>query len=261
MRRARHSLFPALFLLSCLPVFGALAACGASAPAPPPAANAGKRVDAATAGTLTGRVTFSGTPPAPDLLKMNTDAACRQIFPNGVPSDATLVGPDGSVQNAFVYVKEGLDTAYTFDVPTAPVIIDQKGCRYVPRVIGVRAGQPMEVVNSDATLHNVHALPMSNLEFNEGQPAQGMRSKLTFTVPEVMVRFKCDVHSWMNAYVGVVAHPYFAVTTADGSFEIKNLPPGTYEIGAWHETFGTSVSQVTLGEKDAKTVSFTFKNE
>ena len=103
----------------------------------------------------------------------------------------------------------------------------------------MRVGQPLEIINSDPTLHNIHALPKDNAEFNNGQPIQGMKMTHTFDKPEVMVPFKCDVHGWMNAYVGVVDNPYFAVTDKDGKFDLKNLPPGTYTIEAWHEKLGT----------------------
>ena len=219
-------------------------ACGS--PPPPAATKSGgsKRVDPATAGTLSGRATFSGTAPAAETLQMASDQACLQssTTPNPV-SDAVLIAADGGLKNVFVYVKDGLDPEYGFDIPTTTVVLDQKGCRYTPRIVGVRAGQPIDIVNSDPTLHNVHALPTANPEFNQGQPIQGFRTTRTFTTPEVMVRFKCDVHSWMAAHVGVVAHPYFAITKDDGSFEIPNLPPGTYTIEAWHEKFGTQCRQ------------------
>jgi plastocyanin len=155
-------------------------------------------------------------------------------------------------------VKDGLDPEYAFETPTTPVVIDQKGCVYTPRVVGVRVGQPIEVVNSDPTLHNVHALPMVNQEFNQGQPVQYSKLSRTFTAPEVMVRFKCDVHSWMAAWVGVVAHPYFAVTGADGSFQLPNLPPGTYTLEAWHEKLGPKTAKVTVAAGQTQAASFTF---
>jgi hypothetical protein len=126
-------------------------------------------------------------------------------------------------------------------------------------VFGVRIGQPIEIVNSDPTLHNIHALPNANQEFNMGQPIQGMKMTRTFTAREVMVPFKCDVHGWMNAYVGVLDHPYFAVTDSDGRFELKSLPPGTYTVEAWHERLGATTQSVTLEQKDTKTVTFSFK--
>jgi plastocyanin len=169
------------------------------------------------------------------------------------------VGADGkSLANVFVYVKDGLGS-FSYDPPTDMAKIDQRECRYHPHVFGMRVGQPLEIMNSDPTLHNIHAIPKTNSEFNNGQPIQGMKMTHTFDKPEVMVPFKCDVHGWMNAYVGVLDHPYFAVTDATGSFDIKNLPPGTYTIEAWHEKFGTMQQKVTIGAKETKDAPFTFK--
>ena len=138
-------------------------------------------------------------------------------------------------------------------------MLDQKGCHYSPHVFGLRTGQPLEILNSDQTLHNVNAMAQVNQAFNMGQAMQGMKSQKTFTKPEVMVRIKCDVHGWMNAYAGVLSHPYFAVTANGGAFELKDLPPGTYTIEAWHEKLGTQTQSVTLGAKETKTVGFAFK--
>jgi hypothetical protein len=126
-------------------------------------------------------------------------------------------------------------------------------------VIGVRAGQPIEFTTSDATLHNVHALAKTNREFNFGLELPGTKQTRTFSKPEVLVAFKCDVHSWMRAYAGVVAHPYFAVTANGGVFELKDLPAGTYTIEAVHEKLGSQTQSVTIGEKESKDLSFTFK--
>jgi hypothetical protein len=119
--------------------------------------------------------------------------------------------------------------------------------------------QPLEIVNSDPTLHNIHAMPKANTEFNNGQPIQGMKMTHTFKAKEVMVPFKCDVHGWMNAYVAVMDHPYYAVTGNDGTFSLASLPPGTYTIEAWHEKLGTATQSVTVGAKETKEVSFSFK--
>jgi plastocyanin len=161
------------------------------------------------------------------------------------------------LQNVFVYVKDGLGTL-KFPVPPAPLVLDQKGCQYRPHVFGVQVGQPIEILNSDATLHNIHAWPMANAEFNKGQALQGMKDTHVFSTREVMVPFRCDVHRWMNSFVGVLDHPFFAVTGADGSFSLKGLPPGTYTIEAWHEKFGTKTASVTVGAKESKDVAFTF---
>jgi plastocyanin len=227
--------------------------------APPPSAGGGKKVDAATAGAIAGKAIFEGTPPAPDVLKMGSDPACAAAAGANLQNDDVLV-QNGALQNVFVYVKSGLDAAYSFDVPATPVELDQRACRYVPRVLGIRAGQPLLIVNSDETFHNVHAVPKTNREFNRGMQLKGERHTHSFNAPEVMVRFKCDVHQWMAAHIGVMAHPYFAVTKADGTFEITGLPPGTYEIEAWHERFGTQTQQVTIADKQTQSASFSFKS-
>lgn len=233
------------------------AACGsAPTPAPAPAAAPGKRVDPATAGSVTGRVTLTGAIPAPEMLRITTDPVCIQALGSNAKSDAVLVAADGAIQNAFVYIKDSM-ADYAFDVPATAVTLDQRGCRYSPRVFGVRVGQAIEIINDDATLHNVHALPMINAEFNKGQPVQGSRMTQIFTAPEVMVRFKCDVHGWMAAFGGVMSHPFFAVTGADGTFSIKGLPPGNYELAVWHERFGTTSQKITIGASQSQTANFT----
>lgn len=234
--------------------------CSGCSPAPaPPAAppTAAKRVDTATAGSVGGRISFEGTAPKPGILSMGNDAACVAGSGPNPQSDRELISADGGLANVFVYVKDPFD-GYTFDTPSESVTMDQKGCMYKPRVFGVRVGQPIEIVNSDATIHNVHALPMQNQEFNESQTRAGMRTTKIFTVPEVMVRFKCDFHGWMAAHVGVMSHPFFAVTDATGAFSIAGLPPGTYTLEAWHETFGTRTQQVTIAASGRQTVALAF---
>ncbi len=223
----------------------------AAAPGPPPTP-----VDPATAATVTGKISFAGTAPARQPIRMTSDPNCAQP---GAPatSETVIVGGGGELQNVFVYVKDGLGNR-TFAVPATAATLDQRGCQYTPHVIGVQVGQPLEIVNSDATLHNVHAVPKQNGEFNTGQPLKGMKHTHTFSTKEVMVPFKCDVHGWMNAYVGVLDHPFFAATSADGSFALKGLPPGTYTIEAWHEKLGTQTQTVTVGEKETKDVAMTF---
>ncbi len=233
-------------------------ACGAETPAPAPAQTAAvaKKVDPSTTGTISGKVSFTGTPPAPDVMRISADPVCMQALGNNTKSDAVLISADGGIANTFVYIKDTM-AEYAFDVPTAAVSLDQKGCRYSPRIFGVRVGQAVDIVNSDATLHNVHALPMVNGEFNKGQPVQGSHMTQVFTAPEVMVRFKCDVHGWMTAYGGVMAHPFFAVTSADGTFSIPGLPTGEYELAAWHEKFGTSTQHVKISASQTGTANFT----
>ncbi len=221
---------------------------GAATPAPTDTADG--------PGIITGTMTFEGTPPPAKPLRMDSDPRCKPA--PGATSELLLIGEGNAVQNVFVYVKDGLG-ARTYATPSAPVVLDQKGCRYVPHVFGLQVGQTVRISNSDDTLHNVHAVPAANREFNFGQPPKVPPAPRVFDKPEVMVPFRCDVHGWMNAYAGVVAHPFFAVTDADGSFEIKGLPAGTYTIEAWHEQLGTQTQSVTVDGKTPAKVSVVFK--
>lgn len=233
------------------------AACGGGEPAAPASAPPdAKRVDASKAATLTGRVLIAGDVPANTTVRTASDPFCARANQDGVTFETYAVR-DGGLDNVFVYVKDGLGNYY-FEIPTEPVKLDQQGCRYIPHVFGVRTGQPIEISNSDQTLHNVHALAEVNQEFNIGQATAGMKNTKTFTAQEVMVTFKCDVHSWMNAYAGVMSHPYFAVTSGGGRFELKGLPAGTYTVEAWHEKLGTESQSVTIGDNESKAISFTF---
>ena len=234
-------------------------ATGSSAPAAASTSASGQKVDAATAGDVNGTITVDGPVPENAAIKMNADPVCAKSVSGPQMMETYVIGPDGkSLGNVFVYVKEGL-SGYTFDAPTTPVTVDQKACRYHPHVFGMQVGQPLEILNSDPTLHNIHAVAKNNREFNNGQPLQNMKTTHTFTAPEVMVPFKCDVHGWMNAFVGVLNHPYFAVTGAAGTFTLKSLPAGTYTIEAWHEKLGTMTQTVTIGAKETKDIAFTFK--
>ena len=231
----------------------AAGACGGGEDAP--AAPAAPAFDPATAGTVMGMISLEGTAPEPETIRMNSDPACVELATE-TDTEYYVVGDGGGLGNVFVYVKEGLTG--TFPAASGSVVLDQQGCRYTPHVFGVQVGQTIEIVNSDMTLHNIHATPSVNAEFNMGQPIQGMRFEREFDQPEVMVPFQCDVHSWMNAYVGVLDHPFFAVTGADGKFDISELPPGDYVIEAWHEELGTQTQNVTVGESATVDASFTF---
>lgn len=231
------------------------AACG-NTPDPAPAPASGP--DPATAATVSGRVRYDGPAPAAEVIRLDADKDCVALTGGDEQAaEFVVLGEGDALANVFVYVKSGLEK-HTFPVPSAPVVLDQQKCRYVPRVVGVRVGQPLEILNGDPLLHNVRSESEINQPFNQGQPVQGMKFSHTFTTREVMVPMKCDVHAWMNAYVGVLEHPYFAVTGAAGTFRLPNLPPGTYTIEAWHERLGVQSSQVTVGPKESKDVVFTF---
>jgi plastocyanin len=241
----------------------AIVACGGSdqskspQPASPAAAPDAKKVDEATAGTISGKVVVDGTLPENPPIQMSSDPACEAENKGGARQE-TYVASGGGLQNVFVYIKDGLGNKYLFDTPTEPVKMEQKGCHYVPHVLGIRVAQPLQIVNADSTMHNVHGLPKANREFNFSQPVP-MTSSVTFTTKEVMVPFKCDVHAWMHSYIGVVDHPYFAVTANGGTFDLRTVPPGTYTVEAWHEKLGTQSQTVTLGDKEKKEITFTFK--
>jgi plastocyanin len=221
---------------------------------PPPNA---KRVDESRAGSVAGRVAIEGAVPANPPIQLSADPYCLHENPNGATLENFVLN-SGGLENVFVYVKDGLGDYY-FDVPTEPVKLDQQGCRYRPHVLGVRAGQKLAISNSDDTMHNVHALPHVNTQWNQSQALKNVVNEKVFTAREVMVPFKCEVHNWMHAYVGVMDHPYFAVTHEGGRFELKNVPAGTYTLEAWHEKLGTQTQSVTLGEKESKVLTFTFK--
>lgn len=258
-----HGTLTRSFLRAALAVatVALLSACNSTpkttaAPAAP--AGGGKHVDPATAGEISGRVTFTGTPPKPQAINMGIDAGCMQGQTKPAALENVEVGPNGGLGNVFVYVKDGVDPSYSFDVPTDSVTLDQKGCMYEPHVMGVRVGQPIELLNSDPTMHNVHAMPKENQEFNHGFMTRGVHMSKTFTVPEQMVLIKCNVHSWMTAYIGVMATPFFGVTSADGTFDLKGLPPGTYTLAAWHEKYGTQTQKITIGDHQTQNATFTF---
>lgn len=234
-------------------------ACGNGQPqerAATPSAQGAARVDESKAAKIAGRVLIEGDVPRNPTIQMNSDPVCARAHPDGTSAD-TIVAEDGGLNNVFIYVKDGL-SGYQFETPSRAVLLDQQGCRYRPRVFGIQVGQPIEVVNSDPTMHNVQAMPEVNQEFNFGQVTQGQKNTRTFTAREVMIRFRCNVHGWMTAYAGVLDHPYFAVTQDGGRFELTDLPAGTYTLEAWHEKLGTRTQSVSIGEQESRGVTFTF---
>ncbi len=209
-----------------------------------------KTVDPSTIqGTnISGTVNFSGTPPESKKVKMGGNPECA--FHNITDAGDVLIN-NGKVQNAFVYIKEGLRSEELFAIPTEPVVIKNYRCLYEPRVVGVQAGQPVQLLNSDPTLHNIHAVTKINKAFNVGLPMAGSKAVKKFDQPEVMVSMKCDLHSWMQGWVGVVNHPYFAITDSEGYFELKNVPRGNYIIEVWHERLGTFTQSVEVADSPA----------
>jgi plastocyanin len=219
-----------------------------------PAAAPATPVDPATAATITGTVKYPGAAPKPVKIDMSQDPACK----GGDNTVEALVVNNGNLENAFVYVKDGLGSR-TFDVPKDPVTLDQKGCRYHPHVLGIMTGQTLKVLNSDPTTHNIHPTPKDNREWNESQPPKAAAIEKTFAREEILLPVKCNQHPWMKMYVNVVKSPYYAVTDKDGKFTLKGLPPGTYTVAVVHEKLGTLTQQVTVGAKESKTADFTMK--
>jgi plastocyanin len=219
--------------------------------------SAGSAASSAVKGTavLSGKVILNGKAPASAKIDMSADPICKAQHSTSVTDQTVLQNPDGTLQNVFIYVKSG---AGNYPVPGTPVTLQQKGCMYNPHVIGVQAGQKFEILNSDATMHNVHFMAAINDAFNLGQPVQDMVSEKVFSKPEIMVPVKCDVHGWMHCYVGVVSNPFYNVTGTDGTFKISELPAGTYTLEAWHEKYGTSDQTVTIKDGETQTVNFTF---
>jgi cytochrome c oxidase subunit 2 len=200
------------------------------------------------AGTISGKATFDGTPGENPKIDMGADPVCKSLNPAQVFAERVVVNSNGTLKNVFIYIKEGLNG--TFPAPATPAVLDQKACNYHPHVLGMQANQKLQIINSDTTLHNVHAFSKNSPEFNLGMPLQGMKLEKTFSNPEIMVKMKCDVHPWMNGYIGVLNHPFFAVTDDQGAFKIENVPPGEYTIEAWHETYGTKTQKITVTDAD-----------
>jgi len=215
-------------------------------------------VDPVTAGSVSGKITYDGPKPQKAAISMTADADCERIHA-GHPAydEPVVVGPAKGLANAFVYVKSGLE-GKRFETPQDPVVLDQHGCMYTPRVFGIRAGQMLDVKNSDPVSHNIHPEPSNNREWNQQQSPQAPDLQHKFPRPEIMIPVKCNVHRWMHAYIGVMDHPYFTVTGPDGAFELKNLPAGNYTIAVWHEKFGEKTAPMHVAASQAGAVSFTY---
>ena len=207
----------------------------------------------AVAGTVSGTVKFEGTAPKLRPLKMEADPGCAKKHSGPVMPEVLVLGEGNSMANIFVRVT---GVGGNHSAPSDPVVMDQNGCQYNPHVMGVMVGQKFLIKNSDGLLHNVHSLAKINQAFNRAMPAAVTEAEYTFDKEELMFKIKCDVHPWMNAYVGVVTHPFFDVTGTDGKFEIKGVPAGTYEVEAWHEKLGSKTASVTVGDSDTQTLNF-----
>ncbi|HEY6552608.1 MAG TPA: carboxypeptidase regulatory-like domain-containing protein [Vicinamibacteria bacterium] len=240
------------FVISC----GGGEAPKSEAPAAPPTTAAAPAEPAGTA-SIAGKVSFEGTVTPGEKVKLNADPKCAEMHKGGMERQPIKV-VDGGLAEVLVYVKSPVSG--TYPAPAEPVSLDQKGCDYSPHMVTVQAGQGIKIRNSDDTLHNIHPRPTINEEFNFGQAKQGMEKVQTFDKPEVMIPVGCDVHPWMRAYVSVFSHPFYTVTKDDGTFEIKGLPAGEYEVEAIHGKLKGQTQKVTVKSGEAVALNFAYKS-
>jgi plastocyanin len=215
-------------------------------------------VDPATSGSVHGKITFHGPKPPRKVIAMDADANCMKANQGKtVYQESVVTDKDGALLNAFVYVKTGLE-GKNFEPPKEPVKMTQQGCMFTPRAIGVQAGQLLDVANADPVSHNFHAMPTNNREWDQQQSPGAADMEHRFPRPEIMIPVKCNVHAWMRAYIGVMPHPYFAVTGGDGNWEIPNLPPGDYTVAVWHESLGERTAPLHLGASGKETLELKY---
>jgi hypothetical protein len=241
-----------------------LAACKKETPSEPAAPNAPSAAAPAAApaaaakggtgsGSISGTVKLAGTPPEMAMTKRQADPYCAKT---PMKEEEVIVGPGGGLKNVIVRITGGVTGHY--DPPATPATVDQQACMYRPRVQGIMLGQPLKIVNSDQTLHNIHGYKGASTLFNQAEVPGLPPMTKQLTEADQIVKLKCDVHPWMTAYVLVSSNPFFAVTGEDGSFKIPGLPPGNYTLEAWHERFGAKTAQVTVPADKPAEAAFQF---
>jgi len=207
--------------------------------------------------TLVGTISFLGIPPEPLRIDTSADPICETVNP-GLTTDWLVVN-NQKLANVLVYVRGASLDAYSFDAPSPDVTLEHKGCRYVPRVLGMLQQQTLKILNSDPTTHNTHPIPKNNREWNQSQPPGAAAIEKRFASPELFIPIKDNQHPWEKAYVGVFSHPFFSVSGTDGSYNISGLPPDQYTVVAWHEKLGEQTVDVFLAGSEQKSLDFTFK--
>jgi plastocyanin len=215
------------------------------------------RLDPATAGSVTGRVLFKGKAPVMPVVDFSSNPQCEREHKTPFKAETVIVNPNGTLRNVFIHIKDGLAPAH-WTPPAESAHLNQTGCIYEPHVQGMMTGQNLEILNNDPVNHNVHAECEKNAAWNETQPPRAEHKNKSFDLEEVMFPVTCSVHPWMRAYIGVSANPFFAVTGPDGAFTLNNVPPGTYNIEAVHEKYGSREGRVTLTPKGTATIEFTY---
>lgn len=210
-----------------------------------------------SAGSVAGQVRFEGRRSDPTRISMSTDPSCAKKHSSAAVNEDFVIGKDGALANVVVFVSDGLG-GRSFDVPAEAAVVEQEGCVYKPHVLALRANQKLRITNGDSTLHNIHPVPVNNREWNKAEPP-GSALEETFPREEIAIPVKCNVHPWMLSYIAVFKHPFFAVTGKDGSFDLRNLPPGEYTVKAWHEKLGTATQKITVTSAETKKIDFLFK--
>ena len=206
-------------------------------------------------GTISGRVTFEGTPAKPRTIDMSQEPSCAKQYAKPVTAENVVTGPDNALENVVVYISAG---APDEPPPAQPAVLLQKGCRYAPHVLAFQVNQDFQIVNDDQTSHNIHPLPTNNREWNKSQPPGAPPIEDKYARPE-FIPVKCNIHPWMKGTLAVLKNSHYAITGGDGDFKLPSLPPGTYTITAWHESYGEQTQEVTIDGGDNKTLTFVFK--
>ena len=208
------------------------------------------------AGTVSGKVNYTGTPAKPKPIDMSKEPSCAKQHATPITTETVVAGANNSLANVVVYISAGAPDEG--QVPAQAVTFEQKGCQYLPHVLAMHTGQELKVVNSDQTSHNIHPLAKVNREWNKSQPP-GTPPLSEKYDKEEFITVKCNVHPWMRGYFAVLKTSHYDVSKDDGGFKLPDLPPGKYTITAWHEDYGTQTADVTITGKETKDVNFTFK--
>ena len=208
------------------------------------------------AGTVSGKVTYTGTPAKPKPIDMSKEPTCAKQHATPLTTETVVSGPNNALANVVIYLSAGAPDEG--QVPSQAVTFEQKGCQYLPHVLAMHTGQELKVVNSDQTSHNIHPLAKINREWNKSQPP-GTPPLSEKYDKEEFITVKCNVHPWMRGYFAVLKTSHYDISKDDGGFKLPNLPPGKYTVTAWHEDYGTQTADVTITGNETKDVAFTFK--
>lgn len=207
------------------------------------------------AGTVSGKVTYTGTPAKPKPIDMSKEPTCAKQHATPVSTETVVTGANNALANVVVYISTGAPDEG--QVPAQAVTFEQKGCQYVPHVLAMHTGQELKVVNNDQTSHNIHPLAKTNREWNKSQPPGTPPISEKYDKEE-FIPVKCNVHPWMHGYFAVLKTSHVDISKDDGGFKLPNLPPGRYTLTAWHESYGTKTADVTITGNETKDVDFTF---